>query len=291
MASYNSLFTNKPTGTVGSSGLYQQPGSAGTNLPGGTMFSDGRAYTRNVNANETVAGQLQGLLDTNNPYLRQGLNRANRQAQAMGMGRSSIAVGNAQAALVNAALPIASQDAATYGTAAGQNQSQLNNNLMQERDIRNQIVMEQERIAAGDRANAGNNATARYGQDMQLQLQREGLAFTGEQNQLDRLQQFAVGAQNFNYDIGRMNNDYSNRDALASNETFRQDWLANNNYNRDINRSLINAGITNTTGLYQYLTQAAIDNPDVYDPEAYNGMLNFFSSQFSDMFANVFGGG
>lgn len=291
MASYSSFFRNTPNGTLGTNGLYQQPGSAGTNLPQGTNFSDGRAYTRNVNSNELVANQLQGLLDPNNPYLRQGMNRANRAAANAGMGRSSIAIGNAQAALVDRALPIAQQDASTYAQAAGQNQDALNTNLGQERDIRNQILMQQQQIAAGDRSSAANLAAQRYAQDMQLQLQREGLAFQGEQNQLNRLHDFQTTAQGYMFDIGRMNNDFQNRDRLASNDTFRQDWLADRNFGRQINSNIISAGIGSMTGMYQYLTQSAIDNPDVYDPEAYSGMMNFFQSQWGQMFANLFGGG
>lgn len=291
--SYNTMFNRSRTanGTIGSSGLYQQPTSSGTNLPQGQQFADGRAYTRVVNPDQLVATQLQGLMDPNNPYLRQGMNRANRAANNAGMGRSSIAIGNAQAALVQQALPIAQQDAATYAQAAGQNQDALNTNLGQERQIRNEIVMQEQQLATQRGIAAGQNASQRYAQDMQLQLQREGLAFQGEQNQLNRLHDFQTTAQGYMFDIGRMDRDYMNRDQLASNDTFRQDWLADRNYGRQINSNIINAGIGSMTGMYQYLTQAAVDNPDVYDPEAYSGMMNFFQQQFSQMFGNLFNGG
>jgi hypothetical protein len=80
----------------------------------------------NVTQNQTVAGQLDSVIADNSPLLQQARRRATLSAnQAMndrGLLNSSLAVGAATEAadhaLYERALPIAQQDASTYGTAA-----------------------------------------------------------------------------------------------------------------------------------------------------------------------------
>lgn len=62
----------------------------------------------------TVQGQLQGLLSDSNPLMQQAKSRAMQQANARGLQNSSLAATAGQAAMYDAALPIASQDAQTY---------------------------------------------------------------------------------------------------------------------------------------------------------------------------------
>jgi hypothetical protein len=63
---------------------------------------------------DTVAGQLNTLLDSNSPYITQARNRSQVQANSRGLINSSIAAGAGEEAAIGAALPIASQDADTY---------------------------------------------------------------------------------------------------------------------------------------------------------------------------------
>lgn len=69
---------------------------------------------RDITANETVAGQLNQLLSEESPYMQSAKNKALEQANARGLLNSSIAVGSAQRAAIDAALPIAQSDASTY---------------------------------------------------------------------------------------------------------------------------------------------------------------------------------
>ncbi len=75
----------------------------------------------NVDKDQTVAGQVRNLINENNPLQQQAATRARQQMNAGGLMNSSMAVQAGQAAMYDAALPIAQADAATYGRAAAYN--------------------------------------------------------------------------------------------------------------------------------------------------------------------------
>ena len=77
--------------------------------------------------NDTVAGQLHSLLASGSPYLESAKAGARDTANSRGLINSSIAAGAGEAAAINAALPIAQQDANTFGSAARDNQGFQNN--------------------------------------------------------------------------------------------------------------------------------------------------------------------
>lgn len=81
---------------------------------------------RTVQENETVRGQLAGILDENSPLLQQARARALEQMQSRGLLNSSIAIGAGEDALIGRALQIAQPDAATYAEAAKGNQDAIN---------------------------------------------------------------------------------------------------------------------------------------------------------------------
>lgn len=73
---------------------------------------DGTDY---VTPESTVAGQLTKLLDKDSDYIKQARARADAKSQASGLLSSSMAAGAAEGAAIERALPIAQQDAQTYG--------------------------------------------------------------------------------------------------------------------------------------------------------------------------------
>lgn len=75
---------------------------------------------------ETVQGQLQNIFAEGNPLLVQARNRAASAAAGRGMQNSSLAAGAGESALIGQALPIAQQDAATYGNRALANNATQN---------------------------------------------------------------------------------------------------------------------------------------------------------------------
>lgn len=74
-----------------------------------------------VDANQTVQGQMDGLLAKNSPLMQRAETRANQESVRRGLLNSSMAVGAAQGAVIDAAMPMAQQDAGTYAESARSN--------------------------------------------------------------------------------------------------------------------------------------------------------------------------
>lgn len=85
------------------------------------------ATTREVTPQETAQHQLAGIIDANSPLLQRARSRALESMGSRGLINSSMALGAADAALYDTALPIAQFDAGQYSLAARDNQSFLNN--------------------------------------------------------------------------------------------------------------------------------------------------------------------
>lgn len=62
----------------------------------------------------TVRGQMEGLLDPSSPLMLKAQTEALQGMNSRGLQNSSMAIGAGQSAMIDAALPIASQDAQTY---------------------------------------------------------------------------------------------------------------------------------------------------------------------------------
>ncbi len=88
---------------------------------------------------ETTAGQINGIINENSPLMQQASARAMQAANDRGLGNSSLAVGAAQGALYNAAMPIANADAGIYGNAATLNTNTQNQFTATKDQTQNQI--------------------------------------------------------------------------------------------------------------------------------------------------------
>lgn len=106
----------------------------------------------NVSADQTVQGQVKDVIDANGPLMQQADTRSKQQMNKLGLMNSSMALSAGQAALYDAALPIAQQDAqtkaqsASVNTAATNRASEFNAGNIQQVNLAN--------------ANAENAATA-----------------------------------------------------------------------------------------------------------------------------------
>lgn len=76
---------------------------------------------------DTVAGQLDTIIGADSPIMQRAATRADQQMNKRGLMNSSMAVGAGQAAVMDAALPIASQDATTSATVNRENTAAANN--------------------------------------------------------------------------------------------------------------------------------------------------------------------
>lgn len=165
------------------------------------------AETVNVGSNSTVAGQLNGLIAQNSPYLQAARAGAAKQANSRGLINSSIAAGAGETAAIQAALPIAQQDAATNFNADQFNATQRNSFATDFNRFNQQAYLQDDQQgfaseqAGLDRTQQKDILTQQQdfqgtqaGLDRQQQtaLQNSQQQFQGTQAGLDRQQQTAL---------------------------------------------------------------------------------------------------
>jgi hypothetical protein len=94
---------------------------SGTQAPTGmnlqSMATDGSTWNVDPKT-QTVAGQLESTIASDNPLMQQARARALQTMNGRGLTNSSLATSAADSAMYDAAMPIAQANAATYATAA-----------------------------------------------------------------------------------------------------------------------------------------------------------------------------
>ena len=111
-----------------------------------------------VGANETVQGQLKGILeDKNSPLMQQAQTMGNSYSNKRGMLNSSIGASAAEGAMINAATPIAQQDASTYYDAKKTNSAQSLQAGMFNSDLNARTSMFDKGVAKDLTINQSNN--------------------------------------------------------------------------------------------------------------------------------------
>lgn len=190
-------------------GNYQNLPSGISNAGGGTAS----AYTGEVQPNSLVSTQMNGLLATDSPYMAQARQSGMNTANSRGLLNSSIAAGNSQMSAIQAGLPIAQQDASTYGNQQLANQASLNQILQQ--------GMQNEASEYGANSSAG---ASMYATDMnnqgELARQRESLAYGGEQAGLNRNFQQYMSNLGYQQDLGRSSFNLAGN-MMTNNQNFR----------------------------------------------------------------------
>jgi hypothetical protein len=104
---------NAKQASVGNIGVSSAALAAPVTAPQASV-TDGQAKTWTPDANSTVQGQIRNVIAEDSPLMQQAATRGLQQANRRGLMNSSMAVQSGQAALYDAALPIASQDASTF---------------------------------------------------------------------------------------------------------------------------------------------------------------------------------
>jgi hypothetical protein len=84
------------------------------------------AQKRTVNSNQTVAGQVESILDKGGPLMARTRALAREDMNRRGLVNSTMAIQAEQAALYDRALPMAQQDAQTYANADSQDVDSIN---------------------------------------------------------------------------------------------------------------------------------------------------------------------
>ena len=130
-------------------------------------------------ADRTVSGQLQTLLGAESPYIERARTRAKQYANRRGVMNSSIAAGAGEAAAIDAALPIASQDADTASREFMQGKEHRVQQLMQEKGLTHDEAQRE-----ADR----EQSTQSQERDLRVQqlMQERGLTHDEAQREADR---------------------------------------------------------------------------------------------------------
>jgi hypothetical protein len=145
----------------------------------------------NVDPNQTVANQITGLLSSSNPYITNARAQGTQGAASRGFLNGSMAAGASENAAVNAALPIATQDASTYAKAGESNASNATQQAIEAERARAQLGAAG--ISAGASmfgATTGANA-AMFGDTTRAQTSADILAQNAQQYNANWAQQQA----------------------------------------------------------------------------------------------------
>lgn len=119
----------------------------------GTKSSDIAATPASWTPDEksTVQGQLKGILDAGGPLMDRATTRALQQMNARGVLNSSMAIGAGQAALYDAAVPIAGADASTYAKSQSENAQMKQETATQAAGFQQQSKVQAADIASQER--------------------------------------------------------------------------------------------------------------------------------------------
>jgi len=271
-------------------GGYTSSSSIGnfSNLPPGFSNAGGgadNAYTRTVQPNELTSYQLNGLVASNSPYIQQARQQAMNAASGRGLLNSSMAAGNAQAAAIQAALPIAQQNAAAYGTASGQNQEYLNQ-ILNSRIGANASMYNADTAANASMHN--NDANIAF-QGTQAGLNRGFQDYMAQQAQKYGLQNqaFSLGASMLNSN----NNFYQNAYLQGMNNPFAiNDPTAFQGY---LDRATQNSN-SYYGNLFGYATNAGQPSGNWYENTNYysspyggtSGQYNYSQNPYGDYYGS-----
>lgn len=132
------------------------------------------AEQRQVTPDQLVQSQITSILDGNNPYIKQAEQKAMEYANSRGVLNSSIAANAGRSAAIEAALPIAQQDAGVFERMTTDNQSAQNVMNQQNAQAQNALLeqytgSQQQQELSNLQADLASKAAE---QENQLSLQR-----------------------------------------------------------------------------------------------------------------------
>lgn len=156
-----------------------------------------------VGSNSLVSNQLNSLIAQDSPYIQMARTRAAQVANERGLVNSSMAAGAGEAAAIDRAMPIAQQDADTYGKSSMFNSEQRNifsrdqNNFQRDSALQKQSAMNNMEGRGQDAAIATNATRASQvyqsgeaDENRQFQASQDATAFDNRMSEMDYAQRF-----------------------------------------------------------------------------------------------------
>ena len=293
--------------------LHQQTASGG--LMSGVGFGGGGLYQYRPPASDLVSGQLKKNIDTRSPLMQQAAGNAQELANARGMGTGAYAIGEAQRATIDSMLPVAAQDSETL-TKVGLMNAQ---NAQDAANLQAQLSAQS--AQGGGTIINDMSGLERERMDHELQLQRERLAFEGEQAGYGRDQQSSMGMMDiygnlygaeqgfghqqqlgydqFGFSRALAGDQFGYGRALAGDQYGYNSALARQNADLDLRQSYFGYRQNQSNryqDFYQDIILNGMQNPEfMADPEGFFGFAQFATGQVdgpgANFFSNWFGSG
>jgi len=224
-------------------------------------------YTANTNtfdeANGT-AGRVDSIIAKDSPLMQRAASKANQTMNARGLMNSSMAVGAGQAAVMDAAVPIASTDAQLFSQQKLANQTSLNDAARANAEMRGNIGMKGVDVKEGARqfdvSEAGTNTrfnTELAQQDRQFDANQAGMT-DRLMKELDSRVELAGIDRDTKLAIVQAQTDSQN--LIAGNENIAKAWgtmmdqITQINNNPDLDDAAKQTMIQNAIGGFQSFT-------------------------------------
>jgi len=188
-----------------SAGIMTNPLTQG-NASLSMTFGQNAGQTRRPTADELVENRITNLLAGSNPYVQNARTRGVRQSASRGLLNSSLGAAAGESAAIAGALPIASQDAATFAQAGAQGQDAANRlrEMQFNADLTHQGQMNSTMVVNNGDADADR-------------------AFRAEQNALDRSLQRETNTANRDFSREMSDSDRAfQREMTLGDRAFRQ---------------------------------------------------------------------
>lgn len=222
------------------------------------------------NATQLTLENLNTILNSNSPYIRNAMRRGLESAASRGLMNSSIASGASTRAAIESSMPILQESMGLTRQREGQDFQAL----MQSREQAFGVESNREQQEYQKARDAFQAAAQLEGQDRQM-------AFQAAQNQF-----------NAAMDLTRQREAQAAQLQRDQIQTQAQDWLSSRQFTREYNAQLAMLPIKNAADLTNYISKAAIDNPDLFaDANTISGLSNFFTSNFNQVLSQYFPGG
>ena len=192
----------------------------------------------------TVQGQLKGILDAGGPLMDRATTRALQQMNARGVLNSSMAIGAGQAALYDAAVPIAGADASTYARSQSENAQMRQDAATQAAGFQQQSNLQAADLAGQERLQAA-------GFQQQSRVQAADIASQ------ERLQSKDLASR---YDLANL--DANTRKQLQAADAENQQKLQAADQVFRANLQTQSLGVQQSMQQYQLAVQQAMNGQD-----------------------------
>ncbi len=166
-----------------------------------------------VDANQTVASQIENLIKSDSPLMQRARAKAMQEANARGLSNTSMAGTAGEAAVIDAALPIAQQDASTYGKSAEFKATGANTFNRDFNQFEREMSMADYNLSANDWA--ADRAMGRGETQADRQLERE-LRLQQERSKTDSGSQASTLERGYINALNQARTDYSEKLAAIS---------------------------------------------------------------------------